>query len=503
MKIINWLFYLILLLLLGTVNSMTIPENEHNNTNKIKDIINSIEHNSKEKDNDSFISTKNEEYLNSNKSIKEMINNKERDVNVNNGLNPYTNHLNTSTFDVDEKSVSIPEENQLSYNNSTINVDTDESDKVNYGDISIDNSDNGYYNITEDDNKVKVVEDSNNKSEEDKNKSSDYIETYKEKSKVKEGESSRSNKSNSNVINNKNIDNTSNKSPKTNNSNSYYNYQKKTMFAYGIIIGILLFFATGGIVILFTKKNKAGYVTSSSNNRSLSLDLESFDSIDLRTGDLNYSILSLETMEQYSEDEKVYVVDEGNNLKNIAKIYEIKGYKNHTFEKYDIERNQSKDTKVENPSTPKQTEEDEFHLKFSEEYLPDFDITPIVGLISFNNLVGKKNYGRRVVSWFNERKIAEEYGKQAVAIVVGKHVPFEVDRDCRLGLFEERRVAGKKFGPLPKMYRMHEEVARRLRIIQDFGIPDEIDLERWVVNPNKGCKLVNAFGRLGEPLEFY
>ncbi|ORX43639.1 hypothetical protein BCR36DRAFT_415482 [Piromyces finnis] len=163
----------------------------------------------------------------------------------------------------------------------------------------------------------------------------------------------------------------------------------------------------------------------------------------------------------------------------------------------------SKDTKVESPSTSKQKEDDEFHLKFSEEYLPDFDITPVVGLISFNNLVGKKNFGRRVVSWFNERKIAEEYGKQAVAVVVGKHVPFEVDRDCRLGLFEERRVASKKLGPLPKMYRMHEEVSRRLRIIQDFGIPDEDDTERWVVNPNKGRKLVNAFGRLGEPLQYY
>jgi len=162
-----------------------------------------------------------------------------------------------------------------------------------------------------------------------------------------------------------------------------------------------------------------------------------------------------------------------------------------------------KDTIVETSPTTQKNEDDAFHLKFSEEYLPDFDITPIVGLISFNNLVGKKNFGRRVVSWFNERKIAEQYGKQAVAVVVGKHVPFEIDRDCRLGLFEERRVASKKLGPLPKMYRMHEEVARRLRIIQDFGVPDECDTERWVVNPNKGRKLVNAFGRLGEPLEFY
>jgi len=166
------------------------------------------------------------------------------------------------------------------------------------------------------------------------------------------------------------------------------------------------------------------------------------------------------------------------------------------------------DNKVEtstasSDSTALVKKEEEFHLQFSEDYLPNFDITPIVGLISFNNLVGKKNFGRRVVSWFNERKIAENYGKQAVAVVVGKHVPFEEKRDCRLGLFEERRVASKKLGPLPKMYRMHEEVARRLRIIQDFGIPDENDTERRVDNPNKGRKLVNAFGRLGEPLEFY
>ena len=135
--------------------------------------------------------------------------------------------------------------------------------------------------------------------------------------------------------------------------------------------------------------------------------------------------------------------------------------------------------------------------------MPNFEIEPIVGLISFNNLVGKKNFGKRVVSWFNERKIAENYGKQAVAVVVGKHVPFEESRDCRLGLFEERRVASRKLGPTPKMYRMHEEVARRLRIIQDFGIPDENDTERRVDNPNKGRKLVNAFGRLGERVEFY
>jgi len=160
-------------------------------------------------------------------------------------------------------------------------------------------------------------------------------------------------------------------------------------------------------------------------------------------------------------------------------------------------------TSTSTPTTPKKNEEEDFHLQFSEEYLPNFDITPIVGLISFNNLVGKKNFGRRVVSWFNERKIAERYGKQAVAVVVGKHVPFEEYRDCRLGLFEERRVASKKVGPLPKMYRIHQEVAKRLRIIQDFGIPDESDTERWVDNPNKGRKLVNAFGKLGEPLEFF
>ena len=53
------------------------------------------------------------------------------------------------------------------------------------------------------------------------------------------------------------------------------------------------------------------------------------------------------------------------------------------------------------------------------------------------------------------------------------------------------------------MYRIHQEVAKRLRIIQDFGIPDESDTERWVDNPNKGRKLVNAFGRLGESLEFF
>jgi len=187
--------------------------------------------------------------------------------------------------------------------------------------------------------------------------------------------------------------------------------------------------------------------------------------------------------------------------KPVKKEEKKKGLLN--FKKNNKIEEKPKDTKVETPSIPEKPKEDDFHLKFSEEYLPNFEIEPIVGLISFNNLVGKKNFGKRVVSWFNERKIAENYGKQAVSIVVGKHVPFEENRDCRLGLFEERRVASKKLGPTPKMYRMHKEVARRLRIIQDFGIPDENDTERRVDNPNKGRKLVNAFGRLGERVEFY
>jgi len=173
------------------------------------------------------------------------------------------------------------------------------------------------------------------------------------------------------------------------------------------------------------------------------------------------------------------------------------------FKKNNKVEEKPNDTKVESPNTTPEPKEEDFHLKFSEDYLPNFYIEPVVGLISFNNLKGKHNFGRRVVSWFNERKIAEEYGKQAVAVVVGKHVPFEMDRDCRLGLFEERRVACKKLGPLPKMYRMHEEVARRLRIIQDFGVPDENDTERRVDDLNKGRKLVNAFGRLGERVELY
>jgi len=187
--------------------------------------------------------------------------------------------------------------------------------------------------------------------------------------------------------------------------------------------------------------------------------------------------------------------------KPVKKEEKKKGLLN--FKKNNKVEEKPKDTKVETPSIPEKPKEDDFHLKFSEEYLPNFEIEPIVGLISFNNLVGKKNFGKRVVSWFNERKIAENYGKQAVSIVVGKHVPFEENRDCRLGLFEERRVASKKLGPTPKMYRMHKEVARRLRIIQDFGIPDENDTERRVDNPNKVRKLVNAFGRLGERVEFY
>lgn len=157
----------------------------------------------------------------------------------------------------------------------------------------------------------------------------------------------------------------------------------------------------------------------------------------------------------------------------------------------------SSNTTLVNSSDNIKKEEEEYKIKYSEDYLPDFPINPVVGLIPFINLVGKKNIGKRINSWFHERRLAQIYGQQAVAVAVGKHVPFSESRDIRLGLFEERQVAGRKFGPLPKMYRIHDAIMRSLRIIQDFGIPDEQDTERKVDQPLKGKVLVGAFGPMG------
>ena len=261
--------------------------------------------------------------------------------------------------------------NQSLNNNSDINEFKQEKNKSSNGveskvpvSTSFNNSDNGKFNNT-------VIYNDNDHVEETKKEKLNNKESYEpcdcdemdklesnenDKGEVKAYNPSIRNSSNeitikfdnvnnnnnksSNNENNKNFDNVDNNKNANIDNNNSNNNKRGLMYASGVVMGALLFFVICGIFLKVKASQDEKRKLLSSNNRTLSLDLESIDSIDLRAGDLN-SILSLETMEQYSDNQEVFVVDDGNNLKNIAKIYEIKGYKDHIFNTIDIGRNDS------------------------------------------------------------------------------------------------------------------------------------------------------------------
>jgi len=117
------------------------------------------------------------------------------------------------------------------------------------------------------------------------------------------------------------------------NSNSYeleetFDDTKKAIYASGVIMGILLFFVVGNFVMRV--KANCEVKNPPTGNRSLSIDSFEIGIEAENINDIN-SLLSLETMEQYSENSQAYVIDNDNKKKNIAKIYEIKGIKDHIF----------------------------------------------------------------------------------------------------------------------------------------------------------------------------
>jgi len=350
--IINWSFCLILLLLLGSINSIPISESEinsiKNKVDSIKDKVDSIK-DSNIKDKDRIVISKEGVVVyDSDKSIRDNIRDninfkKEKDVKVNKDSIPEnTNQQNSSTFFVDDESVP-----QSTDNNSNVKIEFDKKesndkinglDKTNSMNIPFNNSDNGNFNNTVilKENKVAVKE---KVKDTDKNEPYDSDKTNESKSNEAEQGEIRSFIPDNSNFSSDNIDNNNNKSSKKI-DNPNLNGEKNYMYISGMVMGVFLFLVICNIVIKIKASQFFKSEVPSPNNRTLSLDLESFDSFDLRAGDLD-SILSLETMEQYSESNKVYVVDDGNNLKNIAKIYEIKGYKDHIFERNEIGRNDS------------------------------------------------------------------------------------------------------------------------------------------------------------------
>lgn len=118
-----------------------------------------------------------------------------------------------------------------------------------------------------------------------------------------------------------NIDNSSGTEEKKKESSA-----RRVIYVSGVLMGVVLFFIVGNFVL----KINVIEDDETRTERTLSLDLESFDSIQLRAGDLD-SLLSLETMEQYSKDSEAFVINDANKKKNIAKIYEIKRFKDVIF----------------------------------------------------------------------------------------------------------------------------------------------------------------------------
>ncbi len=98
---------------------------------------------------------------------------------------------------------------------------------------------------------------------------------------------------------------------------------RRVIYVSGVLMGVVLFFIVGNFVL------KVNRINDNETKTERSLDLESFDSIQLRAGDLD-SLLSLETMEQYSKNSEAFVIED-NKKKNIAKIYEIKRFKDVIF----------------------------------------------------------------------------------------------------------------------------------------------------------------------------
>ncbi|ORX43638.1 hypothetical protein BCR36DRAFT_415481 [Piromyces finnis] len=360
MKNINYIFCLIILFLLGFNNSMVIPKKE-TNSNYSNNYKNKRGYNiefSEKVNNNKMVSTNEKIIYDSDKSIEKNVHdnfalNKEKNIKVNSrsSIAPKIQQ-DSNTYFVGDESVFISPVNQSSNNNSTPNKSESNqilNDLNKPDDIinnSLNSSDYKKFNSTEvliGKIKSETIKDSDSSDSIniDKADSADNDILSEENTREKEDSLARLYKPDivpvTNIDDNS-IDN-SNKDSNTEN-NKDLSGEKNLIYASGMIMGIVLFFIIGNIIIKVKKPHNNKDITLP-GSRTLKLDRENFDSVNIIDGDLN-SILSLETMEQYSDNNQVYVVDEKNNLKNITKIYEIKGYKDHIFERScDVERSDS------------------------------------------------------------------------------------------------------------------------------------------------------------------
>jgi len=250
----------------NSVNKNTTINNKNNNGNS---------NNNDDSNNNNNISN----------TIPNTISNMSKDLNLESYVSSNSNSKNTPQ--------TINSKNNLSNTNSDENIDDDSSNKKSNSSKSIDKN-----------------KKSNNKLDD----------TNIEKDTTFDIISDKSEDANFNEIE-YNIDNSSENEQKNKGSGA-----RRVIYVSGVLMGVVLFFIVGNFVL----KINVIEDEETRTEKTMSLDLESFDSIQLRAGDLD-SLLSLETMEQYSKDSEAYVINDANKKKNIAKIYEIKRFKDVIF----------------------------------------------------------------------------------------------------------------------------------------------------------------------------
>jgi len=320
-KLFNWKYTIIILLLFGSIKPIPINDGSFKDTSN-KSGLENISESYQNQEKNEFSRKEND----STKGGVYMEDVKKNNLNVTeiepNKIIPTTNLSHDNDFSEDNPSSVIVDDKNAKHNSINNGLNNFKHSNNNKDNVNK-NSYNGEIINTDTEENINVDNDK------DINQSFDNI--------SKEG-----------LNNNGNSLNTEKKSyyggPDNSNSNlnsnelDSYEDKKKAIYASGVVMGVILFFVIGNFVMRVKANCKIKIKNPISEEGSLGID--SFELGD-RADDIN-SLYSLETMEQYSDSNQAYVIDDNNNKKNIAKIYEIKGFKDHIFTRpSDIDRNDS------------------------------------------------------------------------------------------------------------------------------------------------------------------
>ncbi|ORX77559.1 SGNH hydrolase [Anaeromyces robustus] len=344
-NIINWNSFIIILLLLSIVNSKVIKDNNvmdkvdysnsindkqynsetnfsesndkikylkrhsvekefnnnnnNNNTKFIKFLVSNrnVNDENKEITNDDKEDTKNDESNNDNKEFIKDDENEDGEIEI---IHDEYNILNKAEKTPYEEVINDSEDKKKPMYSSTVNENNDNENKKSIKVVNND-SDNNSQNILDLNEEDKTITDDNRDINENININLNYSTLYSKNKEQKE-----------NNINpdQKKIDDSKQK--------ELLDKKYKAIYISGVFIGILLFVLVGNFVI----KMKTKYNIES--DEIMEKQIKTIYRLDLEKNEIN-SVLSLETMDQFSN--VAYVIDGDFNVKNIAKIYEIKGFK--------------------------------------------------------------------------------------------------------------------------------------------------------------------------------